>query len=68
MLGVEQVAVAAIFRRRWRWSLGLGVLLAVFLVFNVFNAEDATARPHGAYFVFELVWRGSATASSTRCC
>jgi hypothetical protein len=55
---VEQVDVAAIFRRRWRWSLGLGVLLAVFLVFNVLNAEDATERPHGAYFVFELLWRG----------
>jgi hypothetical protein len=55
---VEQVDVAAIFRGRWRWSLGLGVLLAVFLVFNVLNAEDATERPHGAYFVFELLWRG----------
>ena len=55
---VEQVDVAAIVRRRWGWSLGLGVVLAVFLVFNVFNTEDATARPHGAYFVFELLWRG----------
>ena len=55
---VEQVDVAAVFRGRWRWSLGAGVLLAVFLVFNVFNTEDATARPHGVYFVFELLWRG----------
>lgn len=55
---VEQVDVAAIFRRRWRWSLGLGLVLAMFLVFNVLNTEDATARPHGAYFVFELLWRG----------
>jgi hypothetical protein len=55
---VEQVDVAAIFLRRWRWSLGVGALLAVFLVFNVFNTSDATARPHGAYFVFELLWRG----------
>jgi hypothetical protein len=53
----EQVDVGAVFRRRWRWSLGLGVLLAVFLVFNVLS-EDATARPQGAYFVFELLWRG----------
>ena len=51
---VEQVDVAEIFRQRWRWSLGLGVVLAAFLVFNVFNTSDATARPHGAYFVFEL--------------
>jgi hypothetical protein len=55
---VERVDVAVIFRRRWRWSLGLGVLLAFFLVFNVLSTEDATARPHGAYFVFELLWRG----------
>ena len=55
---VEQVDVARIFRSRWRWSLGIGVVLAAFLVLNVFNTEDATARPHGAYFVFELVWRG----------
>ena len=55
---VEHVAVADVFRARWRWSLGIGVVLAAFLVFNVFNTEDATARPHGAYFVFELLWRG----------
>ena len=55
---VEQVDVAEIFRGRWRWSLGVGVILAVLLVFNVFNTEDATARPHGAYFLFELLWRG----------
>jgi len=55
---VEHVDVAEIFRRRWRWSLGVGVVLAGFLVFNVFNTSDATRRPHGAYFVFELLWRG----------
>ena len=55
---VEQVDVSEIFRRRWRWSLGVGVVVAVFLVFNVFNTSDATARPHGAYFDFELLWRG----------
>lgn len=54
----EQVDVAAAFRRRWRWSLGLGVVLAVILVFNVFKTEGATAHPHGLYFVFELLWRG----------
>ena len=54
----EQIAVAEIFRRRWRWSLAVGVLLAAFLVYNVFAIADATARPRGAYFVFELLWRG----------
>ena len=55
---VEQVAVADVLRDRWRWSLGIGVLMVAFLVFNVYNNSDATARPHGAYFVFELLWRG----------
>jgi len=55
---VEHVDVAQILWCRWRWSLGLGLVLAAFLVFNVFNTEDATARPHGAYFIFELLWRG----------
>jgi hypothetical protein len=55
---IEHVAVADVFRYRWRWSLGIGVVLAAILVFNVFDTEDATARPRGAYFVFELLWRG----------
>ena len=55
---VERVHVREIFRRRWRWSLGVGVILAAFLVLNVFNTSDATARPDGAYFAFELLWRG----------
>jgi hypothetical protein len=55
---VEEVAVGEVFRSRWRWSLGLGVAMAAFLVFNVYNTSDATARPHGLYFAFELLWRG----------
>jgi hypothetical protein len=55
---VEQVAIGEVLRGRWRWSLGIGVVMAVFLVFNVLHSEGATPRPHGAYFVFELLWRG----------
>jgi hypothetical protein len=55
---VEQVDMAEIFRRRWRWSLGVGGVVGAFLVVNVLNTEDATSRPQGAYFVFELLWRG----------
>lgn len=55
---LERVDVGGIFRRRWRWSFVLGVVLAAFLVFNVFETADATARPHGIYFAFELLWRG----------
>lgn len=55
---VEHVPIADVFRLRWRWSVGLGVAVAAALVLNVFSTEDATARPHGTYFVFELAWRG----------
>lgn len=54
----EGVSVADIFRDRWRWSLGIGVVLAAFLVVNVLHGESATPRPHGAYFAFEILWRG----------
>ena len=54
----EHVDVAEAFRRRWPWSLGIGVVVAGARVLNVFNTEHATARPHGLYFGFELLWRG----------
>lgn len=55
---VEHVDLRAVLVPRWRWSVAIGGLLAVFLVVNVFQTEDATARPGGLYFVFELAWRG----------
>lgn len=55
---VERIDVADVFRHRRRWSLGSGTFLAIFLAFNVFATEDATPRPHGLYFLFELLWRG----------
>jgi hypothetical protein len=54
----ERIPVVEIVRHGWRWSLGAGVVLAGLLVVNVFTTADATARPHGAYFAFELLWRG----------
>ena len=55
---VEHVDVAEIFRQPLALERQRRRRLAAFLVFNVFNTSDATARPHGAYFVFELLWRG----------
>ncbi len=54
----EQVDLRAAFVPRWRWSVGVGALMAVALVFNVLNSEDPTAHPHGLYFAFEIAWRG----------
>jgi hypothetical protein len=55
---VEHVDVRGALRRQWVWSVAVGVILGVVLAFNVFNTADSTPRPHGAYFLFELAWRG----------
>ena len=44
--------------RRWKLGLVLGLLMGVALVRNVLSA-DGSPRPDGAYFAFELVWRGA---------
>jgi hypothetical protein len=54
----EQVDVRDLFTRSWLWSIAIGLVTAVALWRNVIANSDATPRPHGAYFVFELAWRG----------
>jgi inhibitor of cysteine peptidase len=50
--------VAGLFTRSWRWSLGIGVLAAAFLVLGVLQREDSTPHPDGLYFTFTIGWRG----------
>jgi hypothetical protein len=47
----------ATVRRRWKPGVVLGIIVGAALVRNVLS-EEATPRPDGAYFVFELIWRG----------
>lgn len=47
----------AIMIRNWKASVILGVLFGFVLVRNVLSTS-ATPHPDGAYFWFELVWRG----------
>lgn len=54
----EQIDVRGMFARNWLRSVVVGVPIAAFVVWNVLRS-DATPRPHGAYFVFELLWRGA---------
>jgi hypothetical protein len=54
----EQVDLRALFTRNWLKSVAIGVPVAAFVVWNVLHSDGATSRPHGAYFAFELVWRG----------
>jgi hypothetical protein len=43
--------------RHWKASVLLGLVFGALLVRNVLN-EDGSDRPDGAYFAFELIWRG----------
>ena len=52
-----QLDVRAALTRHWKAGLVLGVLVGIALVRNVLS-DTATPRPHGAYYVFELIWRG----------
>jgi hypothetical protein len=47
----------ATLTRHWRLGNLLGLVFGVALVRNVLS-EDATPHPDGAYFFFELIWRG----------
>ena len=48
---------AGTFTSHWKLGVVLGVVFGFALVRNVLS-EDATRRPDGAYYVFELIWRG----------
>ncbi len=49
--------IRATLLRNWKLGVVLGIVFGFALVGNVLS-EDATPRPHGAYYVFELIWRG----------
>jgi hypothetical protein len=54
----EHIDVLSLFTRHWISSLVIGVPIGVFVVWNVFRTDSGTPRPHGAYFAFEVAWRG----------
>jgi hypothetical protein len=55
---VERIDVHRLFTHNWKWSVVLGVPTAAFVMWNVFRTDPGTPRPDGAYFAFEVLWRG----------
>jgi hypothetical protein len=53
-----ELDVRSVLVRNWKPGVALGLVFGFALVWNVFS-EDATPRPDGLYFWFELVWRGA---------
>jgi hypothetical protein len=58
--GATGFDVKSFILQNWRFSLVLGAGASVFLVWNVIANNDATSRPDGPYFAFEVLWRGVA--------
>lgn len=52
------VDVATWLSTRWQWSLAIGAVAAAFVVWSVLARIDSTPHPDGAYFVFQIFWRG----------
>ena len=52
-----ELDIGAVVRRNWKLGVALGAVFGVLLVRNVYG-EAATPHPGGAYYWFELVWRG----------
>jgi hypothetical protein len=51
-------SLRALFARRWRLALALGLLFAAASVLIAIRAEDGSGHPDGIEFAAALVWRG----------
>jgi hypothetical protein len=48
-----------VMTRGWKFSLALGIASAAFVIWSVLGRIAPTPHPSGAYFVFEIGWRGT---------
>lgn len=52
--------VEQFLRQNWQLSLVVGAVSTAFVVWNVLARNNSTPHPDGAYFSFEILWRGAA--------
>lgn len=52
--------VRSFLLQNWKLSLVVGAASTAFVVWNVLARNDSTPHPDGAYFGFEILWRGAA--------
>jgi hypothetical protein len=54
----NDINIAEVVSRHWKLSLTLGVASGAFVTWSVFGRIEWTPHPTGAYFAFEILWRG----------
>jgi hypothetical protein len=57
---LNDVDVRGAMTRNWKLSTAVGLGSAAFVVWSVLAKLDSTPHPSGAYFAFEIAWRGAA--------
>jgi hypothetical protein len=57
-IGASEIDVTEVITRHWKLSVALGLACAAFVTWSVLGRIDATPHPSGAYFIFEIAWRG----------
>jgi hypothetical protein len=54
----NQIDLKEVMTRHWRLSLALGIASGIFVTWSVLGRIGSTPHPSGAYFAFEIAWRG----------
>jgi hypothetical protein len=54
----NEVDLLRLFTRSWKLSLLIGIVSTAFVVWSVLARLESTPHPEGAYFAFEIAWRG----------
>jgi len=52
------INITEVVARTWKLSLVLGLASGAFVTWSVLGRIDPTRHPSGAYFAFEILWRG----------
>ena len=55
---VSEINVREVITANWKLSIAVGIASAAFVTWSVLGRIQSTLHPSGAYFVFEIGWRG----------
>ena len=56
--GLAKSTSGEVITANWKLSIAVGIASAAFVTWSVLGRIPSTLHPSGAYFVFEIGWRG----------